>query len=131
MRLSASLSLAVLAFASFTASAQTTAATPVATKSHKPAAQIIAPTPPMGWNSWNFFAGRVTDKDVRGAADQIVATGMKDAGYRSEEHTSELQSLRHLVCRLLLEKKNNYISTATTSALRHAATPHPPGPLAT
>src|SRR5205814_10455759 len=27
-------------------------------------------------------------------------------GERSEEHTSELQSLRHLVCRLLLEKKN-------------------------
>src|SRR5436853_5521567 len=32
------------------------------------------------------------------------------AGIRSEEHTSELQSLRHLVCRLLLEKKkaSNY-----------------------
>src|SRR5437899_7786586 len=28
-----------------------------------------------------------------------------DGGERSEEHTSELQSLRHLVCRLLLEKK--------------------------
>src|SRR5258705_2059510 len=28
---------------------------------------------------------------------------------RSEEHTSELQSLRHLVCRLLLEKKNHDI----------------------
>src|SRR5437899_7213530 len=28
--------------------------------------------------------------------------------FRSEEHTSELQSLRHLVCRLLLEKKNEY-----------------------
>src|SRR5437899_5371431 len=27
---------------------------------------------------------------------------------RSEEHTSELQSLRHLVCRLLLEKKNDF-----------------------
>src|SRR5262245_64484910 len=27
---------------------------------------------------------------------------------RSEEHTSELQSLRHLVCRLLLEKKKTY-----------------------
>src|SRR5258705_1879288 len=27
------------------------------------------------------------------------------SGFRSEEHTSELQSLRHLVCRLLLEKK--------------------------
>src|SRR5437899_12652632 len=30
---------------------------------------------------------------------------------RSEEHTSELQSLRHLVCRLLLEKKKNNTST--------------------
>src|SRR5262245_47424204 len=29
---------------------------------------------------------------------------------RSEEHTSELQSLRHLVCRLLLEKKNKRIA---------------------
>src|ERR1035441_10958138 len=28
---------------------------------------------------------------------------------RSEEHTSELQSLRHLVCRLLLEKKKEHI----------------------
>jgi alpha-galactosidase len=41
----------------------------------------VALTPPMGWNSWNFFAGRVTDKDIRDAADQLVATGMKDAGY--------------------------------------------------
>src|SRR5262245_1126280 len=33
--------------------------------------------------------------------------GMVGHSYlRSEEHTSELQSLRHLVCRLLLEKKN-------------------------
>src|SRR5205814_8020880 len=31
--------------------------------------------------------------------------------YRSEEHTSELQSLRHLVCRLLLEKKKSRTST--------------------
>src|SRR5262245_64731544 len=30
---------------------------------------------------------------------------------RSEEHTSELQSLRHLVCRLLLEKKKNRSTT--------------------
>src|SRR5437899_6063884 len=30
------------------------------------------------------------------------------AAGRSEEHTSELQSLRHLVCRLLLEKKKTY-----------------------
>src|SRR5437899_3952576 len=31
---------------------------------------------------------------------------------RSEEHTSELQSLRHLVCRLLLEKKKNTTKTS-------------------
>src|SRR5437899_5347730 len=31
---------------------------------------------------------------------------------RSEEHTSELQSLRHLVCRLLLEKKKRLVLTA-------------------
>src|SRR6266498_6152861 len=30
------------------------------------------------------------------------------AGFRSEEHTSELQSRPHLVCRLLLEKKNEH-----------------------
>ena len=41
----------------------------------------LAATPAMGWNSWNHFAKRVTDKDVRPAADAIVASGMKDAGY--------------------------------------------------
>src|ERR1700761_6887893 len=41
----------------------------------------VAQTPPMGWNSWNYFAGKVTDKDIRDSADQIVASGMKDAGY--------------------------------------------------
>src|SRR5437870_8860723 len=34
----------------------------------------------------------------------------KKAKWRSEEHTSELQSRGHLVCRLLLEKKNNHVS---------------------
>ena len=29
----------------------------------------VAATPPMGWNSWNHFAGHVTDADVRSAAD--------------------------------------------------------------
>jgi alpha-galactosidase len=37
--------------------------------------------PPMGWNSWNHFAGHVTDADVRAAADMLVSTGMRDAGY--------------------------------------------------
>src|SRR5436853_4128147 len=37
---------------------------------------------------------------------------------RSEEHTSELQSLRHLVCRLLLEKKNAERSPSRTRTSR-------------
>src|SRR5262245_63726252 len=41
----------------------------------------------------------------RDACVQAV-TGGRQRIARSEEHTSELQSLRHLVCRLLLEKKN-------------------------
>ncbi len=44
-------------------------------------AQAVAQAPPMGWNSWNYFADKVDDKGVRDAANQIVATGMKDAGY--------------------------------------------------
>ena len=40
-----------------------------------------APTPPMGWNSWNHFACKVTAADVRGAADAIAHNGMKEAGY--------------------------------------------------
>lgn len=41
----------------------------------------LARTPPMGWNSWNKFAGKVTDEVVRGVADAMVSSGMKDAGY--------------------------------------------------
>jgi alpha-galactosidase len=85
MRISASLSLVVLACAALVSSATAPAAAQPAPKpSTKPAAKpapITAATPPMGWNSWNFFAGKVTDKDIRGAADNLVATGMKDAGY--------------------------------------------------
>ena len=36
----------------------------------------------MGWNSWNKFACNVRDDLVRKAADAIVKTGMKDAGYQ-------------------------------------------------
>jgi alpha-galactosidase len=38
-------------------------------------------TPPMGWNSWNLFAGRVDDAIVRAAADALIASGMHKAGY--------------------------------------------------
>src|SRR5205814_7693529 len=37
---------------------------------------------------------------------ELPSAAHRASATRSEEHTSELQSLRHLVCRLLLEKKN-------------------------
>src|SRR5438093_1973617 len=40
-----------------------------------------------------------------------------DQGVRSEEHTSELQSLTNLVCRLLLEKKKSHVGIATGEIL--------------
>ncbi len=69
MRFPASLPLAALALAVTVVSPQLSQA------------QVAAQTPPMGWNSWNYFAERVTDKDIRDSADQIVSTGMRDAGY--------------------------------------------------
>src|ERR1039458_9950238 len=39
---------------------------------------------------------------------------------RSEEHTSELQSLRHLVCRLLLEKKHLQLHSSVKGKPRHS-----------
>src|SRR5205814_9373092 len=61
-------------------------------------------------------AGTVLEKifpldEVQVVAPRVSLLGkdaskrLDDATVRSEEHTSELQSLRHLVCRLLLEKK--------------------------
>src|ERR1035438_10821155 len=43
---------------------------------------------------------------------------------RSEEHTSELQSLRHLVCRLLLEKKKQLVGGGSSAA--HTSAQQPP-----
>jgi alpha-galactosidase len=47
-----------------------------------PLAAGIAPTPPMGWNSWNIFAGSVSDVLIRQVADSIVSSGMQAAGYQ-------------------------------------------------
>src|SRR5258705_6480532 len=49
---------------------------------HKVKDNGLARTPPMGWNSWNKFAGRVDDATVRSIADAMASNGMKEAGYR-------------------------------------------------
>src|SRR5206468_6545906 len=43
---------------------------------------LLAPTPPMGWNSWNKFGCNVSDKLIREMADAMVSSGMQAAGYQ-------------------------------------------------
>lgn len=43
--------------------------------------QGLAPTPPMGWNSWNWFGTHVNAKLIRGVIDAIATNGLKAAGY--------------------------------------------------
>jgi alpha-galactosidase len=45
-------------------------------------AAMLAPTPPMGWNSWNKFGCNVSESMIKGIADAMVSSGMKDVGYR-------------------------------------------------
>jgi len=42
----------------------------------------LALTPPMGWNSWNHFGCHIDEKVIRAAADAMVSSGMKQAGYQ-------------------------------------------------
>lgn len=41
----------------------------------------LAPTPPMGWNSWNTFSWNIHADLIKTSADAMVETGLKDAGY--------------------------------------------------
>ncbi len=41
----------------------------------------LAKTPPMGWNSWNKFACNIDESLIKGVADAMVETGLRDAGY--------------------------------------------------
>ncbi len=42
---------------------------------------VVAKTPPMGWNSWNKFARAINEDLIKEIADAMVSSGMKDAGY--------------------------------------------------
>ncbi|MBI2325591.1 MAG: glycoside hydrolase family 27 protein [Chloroflexi bacterium] len=42
----------------------------------------LAPTPPMGWNSWNRFQTKIDERLIRETAEAMIETGMRDAGYR-------------------------------------------------
>lgn len=44
--------------------------------------KLIAPTPPMGWMTWNFYGVNINEQVIKEMADAMVASGMKDAGYQ-------------------------------------------------
>lgn len=46
------------------------------------AGDLLALTPPMGWNHWYAHYDRITDELVRQAADALIASGMADVGYQ-------------------------------------------------
>lgn len=48
---------------------------------HFSQAQSLAPTPPMGWMTWNYFGDNINEKDLREMADALVSSGMAKAGY--------------------------------------------------
>src|SRR3712207_6945934 len=62
-------------------------------------------------------ADLIGEVDMAGRVHQVEDIGL--AVFRSEEHTSELQSRQYLVCRLLLEKKNKYRRTSKSRFSSH------------
>ncbi|WP_286158114.1 alpha-galactosidase [Streptomyces sp. CB03911] len=57
---------------------------PLTTIGAQPASALdngVATTPPMGWNTWNSFGCGISEQLIRTAADNLVSSGMKDAGY--------------------------------------------------
>src|SRR5262245_64285613 len=63
---------------------------------------LFAVDDPITEELWDDLEALLIQADVGVETTQYLVNRNVD---RSEEHTSELQSLRHLVCRLLLEKK--------------------------
>src|SRR5438046_8487937 len=74
----------------------------------------------LSWNSigkpvWGFLMDRI-DHQI------AVTEAARGSAERSEEHTSELQSLTNLVCRLLLEKKKKKTNTIRIIINQHHTT---------
>src|SRR3712207_7744026 len=70
---------------------------------------------------------RVIDGALAARFTRYVCHVLEDVRrLRSEEHTSELQSRQYLVCRLLLEKKNNHRLTSAMLSFATGRTPRTP-----
>src|SRR2546422_5545825 len=76
-------------------------------------------SPIFGYLGRRYFSTKScsTNRGISTPSSETVSTCTIPCPPRSEEHTSELQSRLHLVCRLLLEKKKNNTSI-TNSKIR-------------
>src|SRR5258705_8368604 len=84
--------------------------TPCQPQGSTPLHMVSSRTTEMFASSISSLAPHSASNSSSGRSGETKAKylqGMPYAAPRSEEHTSELQSLRHLVCRLLLEKKKH------------------------
>src|SRR5690349_23066968 len=72
---------------------------------------------------WHNRCGWTRPTRCTTAARHQYMDGRRATSYRSEEHTSELQSRRDLVCRLLLEKKNDILVASVLDPQLEAAPP--------
>src|ERR1035441_10749759 len=73
--------------------------------------------PKAGWIRFRW--SRAVPPGAKSYRVTMDRAGRWHVAFRSEEHTSELQSLRHLVCRLLLEKKKTEDSYTTAGNVDH------------
>src|SRR5258705_8588114 len=75
------------------------------------------------WHDSRNRGNGCTNQNINRPIDKLIDSNLCET-FRSEEHTSELQSLRHLVCRLLLEKKKKLIASFTHTTKLNISTLH-------
>src|SRR5690625_5612884 len=89
--------------------------TDIYTLSLHDALPICFSTPPSLMNRRREIALLVSPSPISSSTSRSRSVSSSKGPRRSEEHTSELQSRGHLVCRLLLEKKKTTDTTHTTT----------------
>jgi alpha-galactosidase len=78
-----SLAALMVLSAGYEVNAQTNdGAAPVAVTKAEATTGNLAPTPPMGWNTWNTFQTNIDEPLLKGMVEAYVSSGMRDAGYQ-------------------------------------------------